>query len=486
MYLGIDVGTSGVKAVLADGAGTVVADRTEALALQTPRPGWCEQDPATWWRAVCAAVRGLGAEVGGVRAIGLSGQMHGAVCLDDALHVIRPAILWNDTRSHEEADRLAAVPGVETIVGVRPMAGFTATKIMWLARHEPETHRRIAHVVTPKDHVRLRMTGALAMDMSDAAGTCWLDQGARAWSAAMCEASDTRMEWLPPLVEGTDVAGRLSGAAAAETGLEPGIPVAAGGGDAALGGIGIGMVAPGDAFLSLGTSGQVFTVTDGYRPSPGTLVHSFAHALPERWFHMACLLNGASPLAWWAATSGTGVGDLLAEAGEAPASGGVLFVPYLTGERTPLNDPHIRGAFYGLAPGVGRAQMTAAVLEGIAYSIREAAGALREAGTAPERMGAIGGGARSDTLLQTVADTLGVVLDRYEGAETGAALGAARIAMVADGVPLAEAATTPPVAATFVPRPEEGERHAEGHSRWRTLYDALAPVAPRIAPPAQA
>ena len=476
MYLGIDVGTSAVKTVLVDAGGAVVATQTVPLELATPQPGWCEQDPADWWNAVCASVRGLDADLCEVKAIGLSGQMHGAVMLDEQLAAIRPAILWNDTRSFAEADRLAEVADVEEIVGVRPMAGFTATKIMWMAAHEPDRHARIAHVVTPKDWVRWKMTSALAMEMSDAAGTMWLDQDARDWSATMCEASDTDAAWLPPLLEGTAFAGKLSGQAAGEMGLSPGIPVAAGGGDAAMGGVGIGAVRPGDAFLSLGTSGQIFVVTDRYRSAPGTLVHSFAHALPGHWFHMACLLNGASPLAWWAETCGADVDTLLTEA-EGVESGPIHFLPYLTGERTPLNDPHIRGCFYGLGAGTDQAEMTAAVLEGIAHSIGEAADALRAAGTMPDRLGVIGGGARSDRLVQLVADVLGVPIDRYANSETGAALGAARVAMIADGMDVDSVATTPEVARTFEPV----ERDPERRKRWRRLYDALAPEAQALA-----
>ena len=484
MYLGIDVGTSAVKTVLVDGDGAVVADRSEPLALETPRPGWCEQDPEAWWQAVCASVQGLagadGVDLGAVEAIGLSGQMHGAVCLDADMAVIRPAMLWNDTRSHAEADRLAAVDDVEEIVGVRPMPGFTATKVMWMRAHEPEAHARIAHVVTPKDHVRWRMTQALGVERSDAAGTCWLDQSAREWSQAMCAASDTDPDWLPPLLDGTDGAGRLSGAAARAMGLRAGVPVAAGAGDAAAGALGVGAVRPGEAFLSLGTSGQVFAVTHGYRAAPGTLVHSFAHALPDTWFQMACLLNGASPLAWWAgACGGASVGDLLAEAEGAP-EGDVLFLPYLVGERTPLNDPYIRGAFYGLAQGVDRGTMTRAVLEGVAYSVCEARDAMARADTTLESLGAIGGGARSDLFLQTVADALEMPLHRYGGAETGAALGAARLARLSQGASLDEVATVPPVARTFEPDRAAGERHRERHRRFRTLYRALAPQAQEL------
>ena len=479
MYLGIDVGTSGVKGVVMDDGGAVVASHTQALDLQTPRPGWCEQHPDAWWQATAATVAALhrsDGRTGDVRAIGLSGQMHGAVCLDAADRPLRPAILWNDTRSHAQADRLAQVPDVERETGVRPMPGFTATKLMWLAANEPEVHARIARVLTPKDNVRLGLTGEARMEMSDAGGTCWLDQAARAWSPRLCEASDTDPTWLPPLVEGTQAAGRLGKAAADALGLEAGTLVAAGGGDAAAGAVGIGAVTPGDAFISLGTSGQLFAVTDGYRAAPGTLVHAFAHCLPDTWFHMAALLNGASPLAWWARTCGASVGDLLAEAETAGATP-VLFLPYLTGERTPLNDPHIRGCFYGLAHDTDRAAMTRAVLEGVSYSCGAAQAAMESAGTRLERVGAIGGGARSDLFLQTVADALGVTIERYAGAEAGAALGAARLAMIADGAGVTDVAVKPDVERVFEPRSEERGRHTARATRFRRLYEALRPEA---------
>ena len=478
MYLGLDVGTSGVKGVLV-GDGEVVASHTEPLSLQTPRPGWCEQDPDAWWAATCATVRhlaGADSSTADVKVIGLSGQMHGAVCLDGDHRPLRPAILWNDTRSHAEADRLAEVADVETIVGVRPMPGFTATKIMWLAAHEPDVHARIAHVLCPKDEVRRRMTGEMHLDMSDAAGTCWLDQASRTWSTTMCAASDTDPSWLPPLVEGTAATGTLTTQAADALGLTKGITVAAGGGDAAAGAVGIGAVAPGDAFLSLGTSGQLFVVTDGYRPAPGTMVHAYAHAVPETWFHMAALLNGASPLAWWARASGREIGDLLKAAAGTEATT-ALFLPYLTGERTPLNDAHIRGAFYGLDPGTGMGEMTRAVLEGVAYSACDARDAMASAGTKLTRLGAIGGGARSDLFLQIVADALDVTIERYEKSEAGAALGAARLAMLADGAKPSDVATKPAVETVFEPNASETARHADRLERFRRLYRALAPEA---------
>ena len=312
------------------------------------------------------------------------------------------------------------------------------------------------------------------MEMSDAGGTCWLDQSAREWSPRLCDASDTDPAWLPPLLEGTAAAGRLTVQAAETLGLARGTLVAAGGGDAAAGAVGIGAVAPGDAFISLGTSGQLFTVTEGYRAAPGTLVHAFAHCLPDSWFHMAALLNGASPLAWWSRASGRPVDELLRQAADETS---VLFLPYLTGERTPINDPHIRGTFYGLAHDTDAPAMTRAVLEGVAYSCALASDAMASAGSRLERLGAIGGGARSDLFLQVIADALGVTIERYAGAEAGAALGAARLAMVADGRALGEVAGKPEVESVFEPRAGERERHGARLERFRRLYAALGPEA---------
>ena len=481
MYLGIDIGTSAVKSVLVDQDGKVAAQASSALTLQSPKPSWNEQRPDDWWDAVRLACRELSAAPGyrAVAAIGLSGQMHGAVCLDASLLPVRPAILWNDGRADAEcAAMLADMPDIGDRAGVLPMPGFTAPKIRWLARAEPDVHARIRHVMLPKDYVRLKLSGDLATDVSDAAGTMWLDQRTRKWSGPLCDVSETPAAWLPPLFEGTEVTGRLSRDAAGELGLRPGIAIAGGGGDGATGAIGIGAVNEGDAFISLGTSGQLFVATQDYRPQPETLVHAFAHCIPDRWFQMAVLLNGASALGWWSAASKTPIEALLSELGPRRPQQVPLFLPYLSGERTPLNDPHIRGGFYGLTGNTDRAAMTQAVLDAIAYTFCDARDALAKAGTTVDSPAAIGGGARSDHLLQTISDALGSPLRRYRAAENGPAYGAARLAMIASGGGnIDDVVTTPATDRQFTPDPAAAESHSYRLGQFRSLYKALKPYA---------
>ena len=350
--------------------------------------------------------------------------------------------------------------------------------LMWLAEHEPEHFALVRTVLLPKDYVRLWLTGALASDMSDAAGTLWLDEAARGWSDRVLAATGMDRAQMPPLLEGSAPAGSLRAELASRWGLDGEVIVATGGGDAAAGGVGIGAVEDGDAFLSLGTSGQLFVTTDAYRPFPETMVHAFAHALPERWFQMAAMLNGASPLAWFAGIAGEKPGALLgeleSEPGAYPAPGsGPLFLPYLAGERTPLNDPHATGAFHGLRAGDGRPAMTRAVLEGVALSFADCLDCLKQAGTKIERMAAIGGGARSDLWLQMIADALNVRVERYAGAETGPAFGAARLArMAATGEDAADVCGKPDVEIAFDP---DAGRHAAWQERlqtFRALYRA--------------
>ena len=481
MYLGIDLGTSAVKTVLVDAAGAVVGKASRTLTVQSPHPGWSEQEPEDWWNASRACCVELSALPGwrDVRAIGLSGQMHGATCLDDAHRPVRPAILWNDGRSHAEcAEMLAGMPEIGALAGVVPMPGFTAPKLRWMARAEPEVHARIRHILLPKDYLRLKLTGDLATDMADAAGTLWLDQQRRQWSEALCAVSATDMDWLPTLFEGTEVTGVLTAQAASELGLNAGVPVAAGGGDAATGAIGLGAIEDGDAFLSLGTSGQLFLVTDAYRPEPETLVHAYAHCIPDRWFQMAAMLNGASALGWWANTVRTPIETLLAEVEASIPTDVPLFLPYLNGERTPHNDPHIRGAFYGLTGPTGRAAMTQAVLDAIAYTFCDAQAALARAGSVIDSPAVIGGGARSERLLQTIADAMGITLRRYADAEAGPALGAARLAMIAAGArTIREVAVSPEVDRVFEPAPQATAHHQARLVQFRRLYNALAPLA---------
>ncbi len=481
MYLGIDIGTSAVKSVLIDEAQTVIAQASAPLTLQSPRPGWSEQEPDAWWRAVLACTAQLAAASGyaDTRAIGLSGQMHGAVCLAADHRPLRPAILWNDGRAHAEcAAMLAEMPDIGLRAGVQPMPGFTAPKLRWLAHADPETHARIRHVMLPKDYIRLQLAGICATDMSDAAGTMWLDQQTRRWSPALCAVSATDPGWLPDLVEGTTPAGALTPKAAAALGLRAGIPIAGGGGDGAAGAMGIGAVEDGNAFLSLGTSGQLFVTTATYRPQPETFVHAYAHCVPDRWFQMAAMLNGASALGWWAKASAAPIDSLLTEAAPAPPADTPLFLPYLAGERTPHNDPHIRGAFYGLTGATDRAAMTRAVLDAIAYTFCDARDALAKAGTRIESPAVIGGGARSDLLLQTIADAMGTTLRRYADAETGPAYGAARLSMVAAGDrTVADVAAAPHTDRTFTPDASTAQRHATRLADFRRLYRTLAPFA---------
>ena len=379
VFIGIDVGTSAVKALLVDENQRVIAEAAEPLPISRPRPLWSEQDPEDWWRAVGNVMLRLRQAAPGsfasVRALGLSGQMHGAVLLDRDGAVLRPAILWNDARSHEECRMLEErIPDLGRIAGVPAMPGFTAPKLLWLAKHEPETFSRIHTVVLPKDYVRFRLSGEVATDMSDAAGTLWLDQAARGWSVQIVEATGLSMAQMPRLVEGSDPSATLRLDVAREWGLPEHVVIAGGGGDAAAGAVGIGAVSDGDAFVSLGTSGQYFVSMAAYRPFPEAFVHAFCHAVPDRWYQMAAMLNGASCLAWAAKLVGEdGIEALLARV-EASyrGAGHVIFLPYLSGERTPHNDPYARGVFFGLDAEVSTEALIQSVLEGVAFSFAEA------------------------------------------------------------------------------------------------------------------
>lgn len=477
MYLGIDLGTSAVKICIMAPAGGVVATASSPLSVQHPFDGASEQDCASWWTATVRAMHALDAALRlQVRAIGLSGQMHGAVLLDADHRPIRPVILWNDARAEAEcADILAAEPEAGTIAGALPMAGFTAPKLLWLSRHEPAQHRRIAHVLLPKDYIGFRLHGRLLTDPSDAAGTCWYDEGARCWSERLCRVSATDPAWLPEVRYGTRVAGPLARGPAEDLGLPAGIPVATGAGDAAAGAVGIGAVSAGDGFISLGTSGQLFVTTPDYRPNPASRIHAYAHTVPGHWFQMAAMLNGARPLAWLADLLRRPITDLLTEAETAPP--GPLFLPYLTGERTPHGDTGIRAGFALLGETASQASLMRAVVEAVAFSFADAIAALAAAGTRLDALLAIGGGTQSDFLMQTIADVTGCRLGRSDDADVGPALGAARLACVAAGAASpAQVMSRPHVPRWFEPRSEAGERHAARLAAYRALYPALTSV----------
>ncbi|USI75022.1 xylulokinase [Sphingomonas morindae] len=479
MYLGIDIGTSGVKAVVIDAAGAVLGQGSAPLTVSRPHPLWSEQDPEAWWQATEAAVGAIPAALRAeVRGIGLAGQMHGATLLDAEDRPLRPAILWNDGRSHEECAAMeAAVPDLHAIAGNLAMPGFTAPKLLWVRRHEPDIFAATRTVLLPKDFVRLRMTGDKASDLSDAAGTIWLDVAQRDWSDALLAATGLDRSHMPRLVEGPDEAGRLRADVAARWGMAT-VPVAGGGGDNAAGAVGVGVVADGDALLSLGTSGVIFVATDRYRANPQGAVHAFCHCLPGLWHQMAVHLSAASCIDWVARLTGAdGPAAVFARAETVgPAGGGELFLPYLSGERTPHNDALVRGAFLRLDHDSDPARLAQAVLEGVAFAFADGLDALRGAGTRVERLSVIGGGARSAYWGRILSAALAVPLVYLRGGEVGPALGGARLAqlMVEGGDPRA-ICLPPPVERVVEPDPADIARLAPKLAAFRAAYPHITP-----------
>lgn len=480
MYIGIDLGTSGVKAILLDENQHILASHTESLSVSRPQPLWSEQDPEQWWRAADRAMLALGARhsLHAVRALGLTGQMHGATLLDDRYQVLRPAILWNDGRSFSQCRALEAdVPRSREITGNLMMPGFTAPKLRWVADHEPGIFDRVAKVLLPKDYLRWRLTGDFASDMSDAAGTMWLDVGRRDWSDEMLAACRLTREQMPALFEGNQVTGTLTTALAAHWGLPP-VPVVAGGGDNAAGAIGVGLYRRGQAMLSLGTSGVYFAVSDGYLSNPEKAVHSFCHALPDTWHLMSVMLSAASCLDW--AAKATGLADVAALMDAAVHSRRdtppVYFLPYLSGERTPYNDPKATGAFWGLTHEHGPAELARAVVEGVSFGLADGMDVLHETGLKPDNITLIGGGTRSAYWRQLLADISGQTLDYRTGGDVGPALGAARLAQISchPGADWSEMLPPLPLEARYIP---DGARHAaylEQRALFRKLYRQLA------------
>jgi len=487
MYLGIDIGTTATKAILIDASQSIVASRSITYPTSQPAPSLAEQDPDAWIHAVSAALRQLygdaPAAYAAVGRIGLSGQMHSLVALDAASRPVRPAMLWNDTRGEAECRTLMRlVPDVAAISGAAAMPSFTAAKLMWVRAHEPETFARIHQVLLPKDYVRLRLTGELATDMSDAGGSQLFDQRRRAWSEPIVAAIGLAPNRLPPILEGPDVAGRLRREAAAALGLPPGIPVVAGGADAGTGAIGIGCVDDGHSFISLGTGATFVVVKASYESAHGGFLHDFAHCIPNRWYCMAAMLNGASCISWAARLVGAAdIGELLAKVEERFAGPSrVIFLPYLSGERTPHNNAAVRGAFVGLDASVDATDAAQAVLEGVAFSLKDALLALGSTGQDIRNPGFIGGGSRSLLWSRIIASVLGRQILRYEGADLGPALGAARLAMLSEpGATFHAVAQAPKIATTVEPVAELAERYAERHADYQAFYPALAALRAR-------
>ena len=450
----------------------MLARSEHGYPLSTPRPGWAEQDPTDWWVAAEQALEELGTL--NVLGIGLSGQMHGLVVLDENREVLRPAILWNDQRTEAECREIEDRIGLERLIGLtgnRALTGFTAPKLLWLRAHEPDVYGRVAHLLLPKDYVRLRLTGEHATDVADASGTLLFDVAARAWSREVVDALELPREWLPPALESPDVSGRTA----------RGVPVAAGAGDQAAAALGVGVDRPGPVSVVLGTSGVVFAALAGYAADRHARVHAFCHAVPGTWEAMGVMLSAAGSLQWVADVLGAEPAVLAGEAASwQPGAEGLLFAPYLVGERTPHADPNARGAFVGLSLRHDRGALARAVLEGVAYGLRDSLELLRELGVEPAVARASGGGARSELWLEIVASVLGLPIERTE-VEEGSAFGAALLGGVAAGVfPSTAAAveTAVRIRHTVEPNPAWLAAYEEGYARYRALYPTLKPLEP--------
>jgi len=477
MFLGIDIGTSSVKAVVINDTGDVIDQAIAPLDVARPKPLWSEQDPAAWWTATNKAVLDLSPDRrAGAKGIGLSGQMHGATLLDSKDNVLRPAILWNDGRSFSQCDALeAAAPRLRSIAGNLAMPGFTAPKLLWVRENEPDIFAQVARVLLPKDYVRLLMTGEAASDMSDSAGTLWLDVEKRAWSPELLAATGLSESQMPKLFEGSEITGTLRADVAKSWGMQA-VPVAGGGGDNAAGAVGVGVVRPNDAFLSLGTSGVLFLSGDRFLPNPAHAVHAFCHALPGLWHQMTVILSAASCVDWAVRLTGVrDAGELITLAEQRGRLGGPeVFLPYLSGERTPHNDPHARGVLIGLDHDSDAAAIGQAVLEGVAFAFADGMDALEAGGGVVGDITVIGGGARSVYWGRILSAALGRRLVYRRDGAVGPAYGAAKLALIAVTAARAEdACAPPPVLFAIDPAPEDVDRLARSRARFRETYPRL-------------
>lgn len=487
-FLGIDLSTTGATALVIDGSGGVLSSATTALSLSTPRPLWSEQEPREWWQATASSVRTVLAQAGiageAVAAVGLTGQMHGLVLLDEVGEPLRPAILWNDQRTGRECDEIRGLLGKRLLIeitGNDALPGFTAPKILWVRKHEPEVYARARHILLPKDYIRYRLTGGYAMDKADGSGTLLFELAKRDWSPEVTSALQIPDAWLPPTFEGPDVTGLVSVEAANETGLAAGTPVVAGGGDQAAQAVGVGAIEPGILALTLGTSGVVFGTTHGPAIEPEGRLHAFCHAVPGRWHVMGVMLSAAGSLQWYRDTLAPELSfdALVAEADTVPAgSEGLLFLPYLSGERTPYPDPLARGSWVGLTLRHHRAHMTRSVLEGVAFGLRDCFELIRRTGgTAVREVRVSGGGARSALWQRILASVLGCALVTVDATE-GAAYGAALLAGVGVGnwPDVAAACAGIHVTGRVAPEAEWVEAYEHLYPVYRDLYPALRPV----------
>ena len=482
MYLGIDLGTSSVKALLIDAEQAIVDSASAEVPLSRPHQGWSEQDPADWIAATEKALAGLqlnhSAEMAAVRGIGLSGHMHGATLLGADNDVLRPCIMWNDVRSHAEAAALDSDPRFRAITGNIVFPGFTAPKLVWVKKNEPEVFSKVRKVLLPKDYLRFWLTGEHISEMSDSAGTSWLDTGARAWSSDLLAATDLSEDHMPSLVEGSEPGGQLRAEIASRFGLPAGITVAGGAGDNAAAAIGMGTIHDGSAFASLGTSGVLLAANNAYLPNAESAVHAFCHALPNTWHQMGVILSATDSLRWYEKITGVDAAELTGALGETlldPSR--VIFLPYLGGERTPHNDASIRGGFAGIGHESGRDVLTRSVMEGVCFAFRDCLEALKEAGTTLDRATAVGGGSRSAYWLKLMATVLGVPIEVPAEGDFGAAFGAARLGlMAAEGADPASVCAPPAIEVVHEPDRNLEPAYADAYGRYRALYPAIKGV----------
>lgn len=490
ILLGLDVGTGGARCVAVDESGGVVAEASSEYPLNSPRPGWSEQDPEDWWRAAKEVLGRVATEVGGgageISGLGLTGQMHGSVFLDSSDEVIRPALLWNDQRTQEQCARITAAVGEERLIeisGNPAITGFQAPKILWLRDEEPDGYEKTSRVLLPKDYVRLRLTGEYATDASDASGTLLLDVRNRGWSAEILEALEIPQEWMPKVYEGPEKTGELRKEVAEELGLPTGLPVAAGGGDNAAAAVGTGIVREGLLSSSIGTSGVLFAHTDAFSPEPSGRLHAFCHAVPDAYHLMGVTLSAGGSLSWWRETSGKDYDELVEAAEEVPPSSeGLLFLPYLSGERTPHLDPDARGTFFGLTTRHTTAHMTRALMEGVVFSLKDSLEIMGGLGVTAGEIRATGGGAKSPLWRRLQADIYGQPIHRTTSDE-GPAYGAALLGGVAAGVyeSVGEAASVVGLREEVTePDRERTMLYGEHYEVYRSLYPATREAMSRL------
>ncbi|MBJ3786663.1 xylulokinase [Devosia sediminis] len=480
-FLGIDIGTSGVKALLIDDNGRAIGEASApAVEPVRPQPGWSEQNPADWWTATLDAVDKLqqshGKALAAVKGIGLSGHMHGATLLGDNDDVLRPCILWNDGRSAAECGEMEqALPSLRKIAGNIAMPGFTAPKIAWVRKHEPDIYARIRKVLLPKAYVRLLLTGEHVEDMSDASGTLWLDVAKRDWSDALLGVTGLTRDHMPRLVEGSAVSAQLKPEFVSRWGMSGPVVVAGGAGDNAAAACGIGAIRPGEGFVSLGTSGVLFVSNETFSPNTEGAVHAFCHAIPDTWHQMGVILSATDSLNWLSRITGKKQAEL---SGEAEAQfigpGEAIFLPYLSGERTPHNNAGARGSFTGLSQSTDTAQLAQAVMEGVSFAMRDCQRVLADAGTSINRLLAVGGGSKSNLWLNMLATNLDMEIALPEDGDFGGALGAARLGLcAATGAKAAEVMTMPPVRTTIAPDTKLSAAYSDQYARYRALYPAI-------------